>query len=206
MVTATERNLGGGGFSQDIETKLFAFLDRLVDSRHQPKPKGKSSPGTKGKAEKQLFSLTGEVDMQPVELQRQAQRAERIRLSKIYEAGRKLGCSSAFLSKLVESECSLAECFGAIIDDVGARKSKGLGTTILPGRQRHIATGSQVSAPSPDPGSPEAAEFSFKQEWSRDRRLQAEFPNFRHFAAFKRHESHIKILGGRVVKGERVGR
>ncbi len=207
MRTATEQNLGGGASLQDIETKVFAILDRLVDSKRQSKPERKPKPITKQKAVKQPFTATGGRTMaQTVELQRQAQRAERIRLSKIYEAGRKLGRPTAFLSKLVESEVSLEQAFAAIIDDVGERKSKGQGTKILPGRPRQSVTASQVSTPSLDPDSPEAAEFSFKQEWSRSGALQSEFPNFKHYAAFRRHESHIKILGGRVLKGERVGR
>ncbi len=207
MGTDIEQNLGGSGFSQDIEKKLFAILDRFVDSTKQRQER-KSKPVAKHKAVTQPLSAseTGRTNMQPVELQRQSQRMERIRLSKIYKAGRSLGCSNKFLGKLVDEDGSLEEAFAAIIDEATGKYPHGHSPKSVPSRQAHAATRSYATTLSLAPGSIDAAEFAAKQDWSRSGALQAEFPNFKHYAAFKRHESHIKILRGGVVRGGRVGR
>ncbi len=55
------------------------------------------------------------------------------------------------------------------------------------------------------PGTPEEAEAIAKQQWSSDRKLLEEFLRFATFAAFRRHEQNVRIVGGKVVKNSRLG-
>jgi len=186
MGATIEQNLGGGSSFDIIAAKAYEILEKFWALKQQAQPERKMKPGAKGKAETKPLTSTGGMTMTQVAAE--AQREERVRLSKIYKAGRAVGCSSDFLGKLVEQEISLEQAYGAIINHVDERKDK-------------AQKASNEPAASAAPGSPEEAELIAKQEWSRSSALQAEFPRFSSYAALKRHEPHIKILGGKVVKG-----
>ena len=188
MGAITEQNLGGASSFDTLATKALEFLDRWYASKKQSQLEGEMKPSAKGKAETK--PLTSTEGMTMAQVAAEAQREERVRLSKIYKAGRAVGCSSDFLGKLVEQEISLGQAYEAIINNVDERKGK-------------AQKASNKPAASAAPGSPEEAELIAKQEWSKSSVLQSEFPRFSSYAAFKRHEPHIKILGGKVVKGSR---
>jgi hypothetical protein len=199
MGTTKEANLGGTSSLDTLATKALELLDRWYASKQQPKPERKTKPGTKGKAETKPLTSTGSMTMTQVAAE--AQREERVRLSRIYKAGRAVGCSSDFLGKLVEQEIPLEQAYGAIINNVDERKGKAqAGVFANPQKTSKVSHEPTASVAL---GSPEKAELIAKQEWAKSRDLQEEFDTVGSYVAFKKHEKHIKIIDGKVVKGSR---